>query len=175
MHSLHRILIYIPECTSKEAKWEEQKDNIRRHAKVQTAEYYEQVFDWRETETAGRWEEEYPQQVYRASDDLDWFIKELNDAMATQDYEIEYCLKQLKSDIGTDVEKIYQSVKQSKNTDSFSLHYLMKLSKLLNGEYINDSCFFDTHNFTAQLSEETTEEIKQKPEDWALVMFDYHY
>ena len=52
MHALHRILVKLEDE-------DETIDEIRSVAKSETEDYYN-AYDWRETDTAGRCESEYP-------------------------------------------------------------------------------------------------------------------
>ena len=51
---------------------------------------------------------------------------------------------------------------------------MSKIGKMLHGEYISDSMFFNASAYTARLYQSDIEQIKAAPQDWALVMFDYH-
>lgn len=56
------------------------------------------------------------------------------------------------------------------------LPYSIKsMISLAGGEYTSDSQFFSLPNYSTIVSEETYEEIKNKPELFALVFSDYHY
>lgn len=58
--------------------------------------------------------------------------------------------------------------------NDFTAYYLSKIGKMLHGEYISDSMFFNASAYTARLYQSDIEQIKAAPQDWALVMFDYH-
>lgn len=49
------------------------------------------------------------------------------------------------------------------------------LKKIDYGEYNCDSYIFNTNGRTARIYPEDIEQIKQEPEKWAIVMFDYHF
>lgn len=58
---------------------------------------------------------------------------------------------------------------------SYYAFLLKKTAKLSVGEYFYDSCFYDTAEYTARLNEATIAKVQEKPQDWALVFFDYHF
>lgn len=187
MHYLHKILVYIPDVIVEEETPEDEMPDrdqllemIRRHAENETEGFYPTVFDWRETETAGRWEDEYPVNVLLARDDPDRFTAELKQAVDWRDAEIKHCLDQLKSTVGTDLEKIAEGLRMGKGReekDGFNYltdFYLHSLSAHLHGEYRCDSYFYDTHEYTADLCPAAIERVREDPQKWALVLFDQH-
>ncbi len=176
MHSLHKILVHVPDCVDLSAPWDEKKEEIRSYAETATEEYYEQAFDWRETDCAGRWEDEYPEQVYLASENIDWFLKELSEVRQGQEGEMNYRLEQLKESDGLSIRELCDKLNDKSETySSLEAYNLLQLSKLTYGEYDFDSGFYDSHNCTAKIFNGTIENIKSNPENWALVMFDYHF
>ena len=60
-----------------------------------------------------------------AETDVDWFIKELQDSIAAQRNEIEMCMEQLKSSVGTNLEDIVNGLWVRKSmydsTDGFNV------------------------------------------------------
>ena len=90
MHALHCILLKISP--------EQPINEIRYMAEEETECYYERCYDWRETNTAGRWDALYPENVILAKDDLDKFIKILEEAQDNIKTEIDYYLKRLIED-----------------------------------------------------------------------------
>ena len=52
---------------------------------------------------------------------------------------------------------------------------LLKLSRLLYGDYDIDSGIYNLASSSARIYNEDIEQIKQEPNKWAMVMFDYHY
>ena len=183
MHCLHKILVYIPDAVTDEKVFDRESllGAIRCHAENETACFYEDAFDWRETETAGRWEDEYPVNVLLARDDTERFIDEMKKALGARDGEIQHCLNQLKSTVGTDLEKITEGLRMGKDReqkdgfDHLTGYYLRNLSAHLYGEYRCDSYFYDTHEYTANLRPEDLEQVREEPQKWALVLFDYHF
>ena len=96
MHYLHKILVRIDNAIcDKQLDRAELIEEVRFYAERQTDGYEDIVFDWRETEDAGSWKEMYPQQVYFAEDDLDWFLNELEKVTKYQDSEIKWLITSL--------------------------------------------------------------------------------
>lgn len=173
MHDLHKILVYIPNCVDRNASLKEQKEEIRSAAECGTEDFFDVAFDWRETDSAGRWKEDYPEQVYFASDDIEWFTNELIEVKNRQKEDIENCLAQLKNTVGLDLKAISEKIDEQGDR-SFPAYYLLHLSELLYGKYNYDSGFYNLRDATAKISNDIIEEIRSHPNDWALVMFDYH-
>ncbi len=184
MHCLHKILVYIPDVEKECGKTDrtELMDEIRSHAEDRTESYYEQAYDWRETDTAGRWEDVYPNNVILASDDSDRFVKELEECLLSQKREIDEGYAQIKNTVGTDLTEIINGIwnmrDYSDKQDGFTnmtAYYLHHISDLLYGDYNHDSMFYNAHEYTGRIYQSDIEEVKKTPENWALVMFDYHF
>lgn len=181
MHYLHKILVNVAELKKQEGH-KPSKEDVRYFAESSTEDYYMRAFDWRETDSAGRWKDEYPKQVYFAKDNLEWFLQELERVLASQKHEIDHCLKEIIKNGETDLNRIANGLwnitdmfdKTEPGYNDFTAYYLSKLGKLLHGEYISDSMFFNASACTARLYQNDIEQIKASPQDWALVMFDYH-
>lgn len=184
MHYLHKILVYVPDVigtSDAEMDKKELLESIRSYAESETESFYQEAFDWRETDSAGRWSDEYPQQVYLAAKDLDWFIKELQGVSACQRREIDVCMEQLKSSVGMNLEEIVNGLwtrnSMYDSEDGFSMmtpYYLRNLGSHLHGDYRCDSYFYNTHDYTARLYNADLDRVRQEPQNWALVVFDYH-
>lgn len=185
MHCLHKILVYIPDAIDvvEGTPRAEILSAVTCYARNQTERFYEKAYDWREDDSAGGWKEEYPQQAYLASEDPEWFLKELEDVQHTQKAEITFALEHLKDTVGTDllqiVSKLWnrdiRSDAPSHDITAMPAYHLRVLAELLDGEYRCDSCFYNTSENTARLFQCDLDEIRQNPSEWALVMFDYHY
>ena len=80
MHILHKILVYNEDGFDSMAE-NERISSARSMAENSTDSYFGDVYDWRETETAGAWSEEYPKQVYFADENLEWFINEIKESI----------------------------------------------------------------------------------------------
>lgn len=186
MHYLHKILVHIPSAITSDENTtrEEILEAVKRHARTETESFGDQAFDWREDESAGRWSDQYPQQAYLASEDLDWFVKELEEILRFQEGEIANSLIRLGESVGTDLPTIVQGLwdrddhdpnpDPNKKFSSMTAYYLRTMAELLYGQYRCDSYFYNTDSYTARLFKSDMDTIKQNPEKWALVMFDYH-
>jgi len=183
MHVLHKILVYKEEGFDVTELEQERIDEARSLAEYDTEKYFEEVYDWRETETAGAWSDEYPKQVYFASDDIDWFINEIKEAVASQKAEAEMYMKEIKEHGGINLEDIVSVLMDdnlkpeapSARFASAASFALLKLSRLLYGDYDIDSGIYNLASSSARIYNEDIEQIKQEPNKWAIVMFDYHY
>lgn len=183
MHYLHKILVYIPDAepNADEQSHDELLNCIRAFAEDLTESYYGQAFDWRETDSAGRWADSYPVNVLLASENVEVFLEELSCCRQTQRNDIETCLQALKETVGTELTQIVDGVwennpknGQFKGFSFMTSYYLHHLAKMLYGLYNSDSYFYNTHEHTARLYPDDIEAVKNAPENWALVLFDYH-
>lgn len=181
MHYLHKILVNIGELKKQEGH-RPSKEEVRYYAESNTEDYYNQAFDWRETDCAGRWSGEYPKQVYFASKDIEWFVNELKEVIAIQKNNIDRAMAQLRATCGIDLDKVVESLwrfngrfdKQEDGTNDMTAYYLNKIAQTLHGDYKADSCFYNTDSYSARLYQSDIDEVIKNPENWALVMFDYH-
>jgi len=182
MHVLNKVLVYKEEGFDFTAPEEERIDEARSIAENETEDYCGPVYDWRETDTAGRWADEYPKQVYFAQDDIEWFIAEINEAINSQKLELNTYMKELKEKVGTDLEKIVsmlmgdtQPADGNNSANGFLSFALLKIARLVYGDYNCDSYIYSTADNSARIYPEDIEHIKQEPNKWAMVMFDYHF
>lgn len=178
MHYLHKILVYIPDVDSdmEALGREEQIDKIRSYAETETERFADDVFDWREkSSSAGRWEKEYPVNVLFASDNVDRFVEELNEVIESQKIDLSIWVSLIKKRVGTDLNEIVDHLFHNEPDDLSNIgYYLHCIADLLYGEYQCDSGFYNTHEYTARLYLRDIEFAKSNPNDWALVMLDYH-
>ena len=182
MHVLNKVLVYKEEGFDFNLPEEERIDEARSIAEDETEDYCGPVYDWRETETAGRWSDEYPKQVYFAQDNMEWFIAEINEALKSQRHELDFYLTEFKQKMGTDIEKSIpilmgdvQDIEISKHVIDYSAFALRMVANIASGKYNCDSYIFNAKSSTARIDKEDIEQIKQEPNKWAIVMFDYHY
>lgn len=172
MHYLHRILVKVDNGD----KREDQIEYAREYAESQTEAYYGIVWDWRETETAGRWTEEYPTNVIFAADDVDKFVAELNDCRNSQINFIKNSIemaKQFNVDVADSLNS--DTLEQLYNAPfHVGLYGLKTALEVLTGCYVSNSYFYNTENGECKITNKLIENIKQVPEKYALVMFDYH-
>ena len=182
MHILHKILVYNEDGFDSMAE-NERISSARSMAENSTDSYFGDAYDWRETETAGAWSEEYPKQLYFADENLEWFINEIKESIQSQKAEIASYMEEIKSANAADFETLIngliddnlQPEAVSSRFNSNIAFALLKVSRLVYGDYDCDSCIYNTVSSTARIYNEDIEAIKQEPNKWALVMFDYHY
>ncbi len=169
MHALHRILVKLEDK-------DETIDEIRSFAKSETEDHYN-AYDWRETDTAGRWESEYPCNVILGRDEPDKIIEELITVRKEQENVLHHhivCLK--KYCPSTNIEDIIKNSPRSNFGEGGWISYHLKsIADHLVGVYDFDSAFFNTEDSDSIVSDDLVEEIKKKPEDWAIVLFDCHF
>lgn len=183
MHALHKILVYIPEVVSNPENYtrEELIKEIRNYAVMNTEQFYFSVFDYRETETAGRWQSRYPLNVLFAKDNKTRFLQELSTTKDSQHERILDNLSHLKEMVGTDLVEIILEIEKLKTfsdhtekIDSMAEYYLYQIAALLSGNYMFYSGFYNLDENRARIYEGDLEDVENSPNDWALVMFDYH-
>lgn len=187
MHVLHKILVYIPSMEldlSRCARSELVKE-IRSCAEGETDSFAGEVYDWRETTTAGGWSADYPENVLFAEDDIDRFVNELLAVRKQIDEEIKSAFQAIEKEVGTDelgyvadIIRGYEITDKTINEgipNQMASYWLLRIGKLLHGEYCISSGFYNTFNYDANIYSVDMDTIRQKPEDWALVMFDYHF
>lgn len=173
MHALHKILVRINGHTPIIATDREELINEIRHRAVSmTDEDYGKAFDWRETDTAGRWSEVYPVNVILSRDNIDIFVEKLKDCLESQISEMRYHLDNI-CKVSSDIKTLFDI--ECSSPGSVPSWDLRCLSELMYGIYNFDSGFYNTEEYTAKITESTIEAVKSSPDDWALVMFDYHY
>jgi len=177
MHVLHKILVYIPDSTD----WDNVKctgwagdegilSQIRSYAAEQTAVYQDSVYDWRTTDTAGRWKNEYSKNVLLAANDKDGFIHELTGILWEQQDTIDSLVSIIMQGAGT---ADLATIAESHDRDSITM-YLRILASMLDGEYTSDSSFYNTNNGSSRITEGDIRAVEKTYKDWALVMFDCH-
>lgn len=184
MHNLHKILVYIPDVVTdaKSLKRDSLIDAIRSYAEDETEDFFIRVFDWRETKSAGRWSNAYPENVLLGCEDPAAFYKELEQCYQAQKAEMDELVTILKESVGTDIEHIAHGMWKQNNDDApeggFDLwtgFYLNRLAMLLNGDYFFNSMFYNVRDNTARIYKNTFAAVQESPDEWALALFDYHY
>lgn len=180
MHYLHSILVNITDDMNK-MKRTDLISEIKSIAEDITDCYYEIAFDWRETDSAGRWSDIYPENVLLGSERPCEVIKRLKKCQFLQEEVVFSNLHFLKNIFKDDINNIIEEIWKYKlfkcksgNNFGISSFLLNGISKILHGEYFYDSFFYDTECFSASLDIETFRKVKQNPKEWALVLFDYH-
>ncbi|MCQ4982129.1 MULTISPECIES: hypothetical protein [Lachnospiraceae] len=184
MHSLHKILVHIPDlplkpntCSKKELISE-----IRSYAEEETSSDRMDIYDRRETDSAGHWAAQYPVNVLFAKDNVERFIQELIAVRDYQHHEIQDTLHKLSKKTGTDlqqitceIEKMNHQYEITETVDPMTAFYLSKIASLLDGQYTFHSCFYNILGGTSMVYPQNIEAIQKNPEDWALVLFDCHH
>ena len=174
MHYLHKILVPLKDHYGNSrfdsVSDKELKDEIRFFAESETEDFYGAVFDWRETETAGRWQCDNSENVILSKNDINTFIKELERCAEYQKTEINNYLKEIKR-CSLDLSELVKKHFEGEIIPGFAL---LKLSNFLYGRYMDDSLFYDLDTYSANVDKRTIQKVKECPDDWALVMFDYH-
>ena len=172
MHMLHKILVPLSERELNSLSHEDLIDEARSTAEDDTENYYDTVFDWRETVTAGRWEIDYPVNVMLSRDDLSRFIKELEETREYQDAEISRYLKEI-CKTSSDLREICSAIDEPGS--SWQLSYnLQVLAEMLAGVYTFESGFYHVDTASSRVTQGLIEQVRATPNKWALVMFDYH-
>ena len=169
MHALHRILVKLEDK-------DETIEEIRSVAKSETEDYYN-AYDWRETDTAGRWESEYPCNVILGRDEPDKIIDELLVVRDQQENILRHHVESLKKYCPSmNIEDIIKNSPRLSFGEGGLISYHLKcISSLLVGAYDFDSAFFNTEECDSIINDELINEIRKKPEDWAVVLFDCHF
>lgn len=173
MHVLHRILLNIENLKTQDR--EETINSIRSFADLETEDFCGTVFDWRETSNAGGWSDEFPNNVILGSENLELIIQQIERCQELQKNEINRYLKLIKEKLGDSLTTIIELSFNEYNEISHQLYQLKNLADLLYGKYTFDSYFYDLGSRTSKITNHTMEKIRQSPENWALVLFDYHF
>ena len=178
MHALHRILVNLEEISITQEylqnNREEAIDKIKDYADSETQDFYGTVFDWRETEHAGRWSDEFPESVLLSSEKPELLLEQIQSCQKLQKEEINNNLKYIKQEAGENLTSIMEYTSKEPIKSLGVLYSLKTLANLLSGSYCFDSFFYDTDDWTSKINDSTFEKVKQSPEQWALVLCDYH-
>ena len=158
-----------------EADREDTADALRRYAEDQTECFCDDAFDWRETETAGGWADEYPENVLFAVDDPESFTKRLVEIRNRQKETINWYLGQVMA--GCETTDLAEIVEKLKEPDSsfMARRCLCGLANELDGRFTFKSEFYNCEDAEATVTDETLEQIRCNPEEWAIVLFDHHF
>ncbi len=164
MHALHKILLRVDKS--------ETKEEIRHRAEAATEDFCGRAYDWRETETAGRWSGQYPENVILSKDDVECFLKKLNDSLEYQRGEVHYHEERV-CEVSSNIHDLVEmSAEKPFCVPAWNLECL---ASLLYGNYTFDSRFYDVEDYTALITEQTIKKVEEAPDEWALVLFDYHF
>ena len=152
MHAIHSILVHIPETATSDEKdlnkmtKEEIKERVIKYAENYTDCFYGFVFDGRELLD--------DEPVLFASDNWDTFEEVLLAIDMDQKNYAKHMLGYLKEEAGS------------------TAWALKQIANLIHGDYTFDSEFYDTSRGTALVP--FIAQLKENPDEWALVQFDYH-
>lgn len=178
MHYLHKILVYIPDAMRPYRNDEtyDLKSAIRIYAEESVGDAYCSESEYRETETAGKWQDDYPENILFAKDDQDRFVRELMEVKVYQ-YQALSCLEKYGStDLAVIIPKVeaMDDPNSSKNSLCFLIPEQIKsIAALLSGSYTCASCFYNTHTNCGRIYQEDISSAANHPENWALALFDY--
>ena len=172
MHALHAVLVNL---TDKKLSGYDKEDDggvkrIRDYAEKATECFSDSVFDWRETDTAGRWEELYEENVLIGEKDKESIIEVLEKKKEYQESELKHNFSRIYENTGTtDLKEISGMLINS------VVEWNLKVAvDIIVGEYTIESEFYDTWNRTAKVTDETIKMVSERPNKWAVVLFDYH-
>lgn len=192
MHSTHCILVNIPSAaehynnTVSEMTKAELKEMVIAYAESRTEDFYGWVYDGRELLD----EADGYQPVIFSNENWSEFEDILLSVDSDQKNYAKEMLEYLKEEAGsTDVSDILSSLllandrtasRDSVDPDTWKWDYLnqgayalKQIAHLIHGDYNFDSEFYDTYRGTALVP--FIAQLKETPDDWALVQFDYHY
>lgn len=182
MHTLHTILVYIPDVQiDSSCSRAEKIRKIRDYADNMTEGFVDFVFDWRETGTAGRWSSSFPENVLLVSENLENAEEKLLSCSQYQKDLLEKHIRKLTEWCDEPVSQVARRlwdmeaniITECSPKDRAPFEF-MEIAKQIYGVYMSDSYFYDTSEQTARITEKTLKKVKAAPQDWALVLFDYH-
>lgn len=178
MHALHRILVNLEKIDITQEYLQNNRegaiDCIKDYADSETQDFYGTVFDWRETTHAGGWSGEFPENVLLGSEKSELLLQQIQLCQELQKEEINSNLKFIEEDAGSTLADIVYFVSKEPIKSLGSLCSLKIIANLLSGNYCFDSYFYNIDDGTSRINDNTFEKVKQSPEKWALVLFDYH-
>lgn len=179
MHKLHTLLVNIESYTSSPIERDELIEEIRSFAACATYKFSGVAFDYRKMDNAGRWSEDYPENVMLGKEHPKQVVKELRSCLENQENQLQDCLELLGHFADSSVRDLTEFIwKQRQTNDSDALEHaaynLKTIGTLLQGFYDFKSGFYDTKMETAFITGETIKKVEEHPENWALVFFDLH-
>ncbi len=173
MHMLHTILVdrltfssFYPDAEGDPFD----EDRIRSVAFSCTAEFQGSVFDWRVTQTAGRWSSVYETNVWKGEDHPGKIPELLEQIRSCHRDQEKACI----DFIGNALYTIDQG---SADPDLAydALEAFTFLLEIKSGKYNFRSGFYDTGTGTSRITDELIEAVREKPEEYAAVFFDCHW
>ena len=176
--NVHEILVYLPEVCYEDDTPEDRERAIVEYAKAEIEQYRDEAFRYYRLACEGDEADRYPKSVIFASDDVEKFIKELEEVNRKQWDLIRQLAESVKEGLGTDLEEIIQKFSEETSGQGamrLAGHDLFTLVEMLLGYYRNESGFCCAGGGEARVYETTLDQIRQDPSDWALVIFEYDY
>lgn len=188
MHVLNKILVRISLVpgANENLSREDLIQCIREYAENQTAPYQGIVFDDRDTETAGGWKDQYPENVLLGAESLEQITtllgktREAHHAILID--ELQRMGDKENLSILDFVKKFWKEYREgcvNDADDSYRLftsaYHLCRTARILNGCYETESGFYDTDEGSAALGQSTLDKVCRTPDEWALVLFDHHF
>lgn len=125
------------------------------------------VADWWALD-AGRWSNEYPDNVISANDDE--FFKTLSQLMTNQEEEMRWQLYNLNG--GSDLKSRVENY--AVETDSIDTYRLLIIAKYLAGEIQTESFVYDLDRGTSRITEDMIENYKANRDKYYLTLVDIH-
>lgn len=148
---------------------------IRDYAVSETENFVDKVYDWRETDTAGRWADEYPCNVILGAKNKDCFLKTFAEFIKMPMEEIKKLIERFIIYNDNESYVISSDIEKLKSLDSMQTYRLKEALMLLDGEYTSSSHFWSIGHYSCRLSERDVQEVIENADRYALVIFDYHY
>lgn len=160
MQVLHKILVWIPEVEiGDRATREERECAIWQFAEEVTECYGGLVFS----------------NVIFAADDVEKFVAELQEVSRLQEERLNESLTRLKELAGNNLGKIVAKARDRYCSDRDTITYHLNcVASVLDGKYTEHSFYYDTMRCISKVLPRVFDQVKENPEEWALVLFDYH-
>lgn len=108
------------------------------------------------------------------SEKPEFLLEQIQRCQKSQKEEINSNLNYLKKEVGENLTDIVEYSSKEPIKSLGVLYSLKTLADLLSGSYCFESFFYDTDESTSRINDSTFEKVKKSPEQWALVLCDYH-
>lgn len=177
MHSLHRLLIDItdPELgLDDNMSKEEQIDLIRNFALTNSvAQGY--AYDWRTETDAGRWSDQYPNNLVLGKDDPQLIIDEVLCGRNYQDHYMDGLIIRAKDENIDNLETRWEIVKTQDSKGSTNLLDIQLAANFLSGNYTFDSCFLFVNDDVPIVCDYIIDKVTNDPSKFAILFTDCHW
>lgn len=124
------------------------------------------IYDWRDEDGAGRWSDEFEDNVISATDSL--FDETVDRLIMNQELEYNECRRMMK-----DLD-YYDKMYRIGEDWEFSAYSLKVWAKLVEGEPMANSYIFSEPLWTTRITKKLRDMYKEQPENYYLVLFDIH-